>query len=339
MANICFGCLIPNKEGTGMPKFTSLEVCAGAGGQALGLEQAGFHPVELVEIDGQACATLRYNRPFWNVTRCDLHDFHAEEHRGVVDLLAGGVPCPPFSKAGQQLGEQDERNLFPEVVRLVGECRPRAVMIENVRGLLDPVFDAFRARITSEIESLGYAGSWRLLRASDYGVPQLRPRVIFVALQLAYASAFSWPEPSPTPPPTVGEALYAEMASGGWGQAEAWRGTANRVAPTLVGGSRKHGGPDLGPTRARREWAGLGIDGKGLANEPPPPGFEGMPRLTVKMAATVQGFPPDWQFAGSKTAAYRQVGNAFPPPVAKAVGESIVAAISCADPAAEQGVA
>jgi DNA (cytosine-5)-methyltransferase 1 len=118
------------------------------------------------------------------------------------------------------------------------------------------------------------------------------------------------------------------MAAAGWENAAAWAAGADRIAPTLVGGSKKHGGPDLGPTRARREWATLGVDGRGVVDSPPEPGFHGMPRLTVPMAAAVQGFPPEWRFAGRKTAAYRQVGNAFPPPVARAVGESIAVALS-----------
>ncbi len=109
------------------------------------------------------------------------------------------------------------------------------------------------------------------------------------------------------------------MASRGWRHADEWREKANRIAPTIVGGSKKHGGPDLGPTRARKAWAELGVDGLGIANEEPEENFKGMPRLTVRMVARIQGFPDDWGFWGGKTARYRQVGNAFPPPVAAAV--------------------
>ncbi len=98
---------------------------------------------------------------------------------------------------------------------------------------------------------------------------------------------------------------------------------ASQIAPTIVGGSHKHGGPDLGPTRARQAWATLGVDGLGIANEPPGPEFAGLPRLTIRMVARLQGFPDDWVFTGGKTAAYRQVGNAFPPPFASAVASSI----------------
>jgi DNA (cytosine-5)-methyltransferase 1 len=117
------------------------------------------------------------------------------------------------------------------------------------------------------------------------------------------------------------------MARRGWRGADAWRSGAAAIAPTLVGGSHLHGGPDLGPTRARRQWARLGVEARTIAEEPPDVGFDGMPRLTVKMCALLQGFPPDWEFVGRKTQAYRQVGNAFPPPVARAVGQAIAAAL------------
>lgn len=305
-----------------MKHLTAVELCAGAGGQALGLEQAGFHHAALVEIDPNCCNTLRSNRKEWNVLEQDLREFDGRPYRGV-DLLAGGLPCPPFSVAGKQLGDADERNLFPEGIRLVKEIRPRAVMIENVRGIMDAVFEDYRRYISGEIASLGYRTDWRLLNASDYGVPQLRPRVVFLALRKDVGCGFPWPAPSLLPPPTVGDTLYDLISANGWGMAKDWRIRANQVAPTIVGGSKKHGGPDLGPTRAKRAWASLGVDGMGIANEAPNAEFVGMPRLTVRMVARIQGFPDDWKFSGSKTASYRQVGNAFPPPVAAAVASGI----------------
>jgi DNA (cytosine-5)-methyltransferase 1 len=302
--------------------FSSLEICAGAGGQALGLERAGFDHVALVENDGHAVATLRHNRPHWNALAQDLVGFVGTRYRGI-DLLAGGVPCPPFSKAGHQLGSADERNLFPAALRLVDEIRPRAVMFENVRGLLDPVFASYRADIEAQMRALDYTPlGWHLLNASNFGVPQLRPRVVFVAIRRALADGFAMPQ-SAVSPKTVGETLVDLMAERGWSGAVQWAAAANQIAPTVVGGSKKHGGPDLGPTRARKAWAALGVDGLGIANEAPGPDFAGMPRLTVRMVARLQGFPDDWQFVGGKTASYRQVGNAFPPPVAEAVARAI----------------
>lgn len=309
--------------------FNSIEICAGAGGQALGLEQAGFEHSSLVEIDSHACQTLRINRPEWSVTEGDLHHYSAENWQGI-ELLAGGVPCPPFSKAGKQLGNQDERDLFPEAIRLISECRPQAVMLENVRGLLDSVFDEYRTKLISDLKKLGYIAEWRLLNASDFGVPQLRPRVVFVALQKNAAEHFNWPSARICPPLTVGESLFDLMDENGWLGSKQWRERACDIAPTLVGGSKRHGGPDLGPTRAKKAWASIGVDGMGIADAAPEKDFIGMPRLTVRMTARIQGFPDQWHFSGRKTPAYRQIGNAFPPPVACAVGKQIRAALNAA---------
>jgi DNA (cytosine-5)-methyltransferase 1 len=308
-------------------ELTCLEICAGGGGQSLGLEQAGFSHVAAVEIDLNACETLRLNRPEWNIVERDIHHFGGVEFKGV-DLIAGGVPCPPFSIAGKQLGADDERDLFPRALRLVEECEPTAIMLENVRGLSTARFASYREQVLERLHKLGYETNWRVLNACDFGVPQLRPRFILVAMKASAYKYFAWPNVTKTPP-TVGEALYEYMAENGWKGAEAWAEKANGIGPTLVGGSRKHGGPDLGPTRARNEWLKLHVDGKGLADAPPKSTdpIDHLPRLTLPMAAAVQGFPASWRFSGRKTAAYRQIGNAFPPPVARAVGESILSAI------------
>ena len=302
--------------------FTSIEICAGAGGQAIGIEKAGFKHLVLIEIDSDACKTLKLNKPKWNVIQGDVKDFNASPYKGI-DLFAGGVPCPPFSKAGKQLGIDDDRDLFPTALRLVEECNPKAIMLENVKGLLDPKFADYRNTISEKIKSLGYESEWKLLYASDYGVSQLRPRVIFVAMKPTDFNNFTWPTPSNKPPKSVGDLLYNEMLQNGWQGASEWKEKANSIAPTLVGGSKKHGGPDLGPTRARAAWLRLGVNGGSIAEFAPDENYTGIPRLTVRMAALVQGFPPNWQFYGGKTTAYRQVGNAFPSPVAEAVAKQI----------------
>jgi DNA (cytosine-5)-methyltransferase 1 len=302
----------------------SIEVCAGAGGQALGLEQAGFDHLDLVEIDQWACKTLRENRPAWNVLEIDLKDFKASKYKGI-DLYAGGLPCPPFSVAGKQLGDKDERNLFPVALEQISQCRPKAVMIENVRGLLDPSFAAYREWIEASLKKQKFARvEWKLLNACDFAVPQQRTRLILVALREEHAERFRWPVPVRTNN-TVGMALGDLMAANGWSGASAWQENARGIAPTIVGGSKKHGGPDLGPTRARQAWAQMGVDGLTIAETAPGPGFpiDQMPKLTVRMVARIQGFPDDWKFVGRKTHAYRQVGNAFPPPVAEAVGKNV----------------
>jgi DNA (cytosine-5)-methyltransferase 1 len=151
---------------------------------------------------------------------------------------------------------------------------------------------------------------------------------VIVALRKDLVDHFEWPEVQPQNPLTVGECLHDLMAENGWRGARKWAEHANEIAPTLVGGSKKHGGPDLGPTRARRAWATLGVEGKSLANSAPDKDFVGMPRLTLRMAARLQGFPDDWRFHGGKTVSYRQIGNAFPPPVAKAVADNLSVALS-----------
>jgi DNA (cytosine-5)-methyltransferase 1 len=323
------------RAGTGRPPLACVDICAGAGGQSLGLQQAGFAHVAAVEIDPHACETLRLNRPGWDVIQLDVRHFKGIDYRGV-DLLAGGVPCPPFSIAGKQLGADDERDLFPQALRLVEESEPTAVMLENVRGLATARFARYREQVLDRLHELGYQTGWRVLNASEFGVPQLRPRFILVAMTAAVHAHFEWPSAAGTPP-TVGETLRDLMASRGWKGADAWARKANGIGPTLVGGSRKHGGPDLGPTRAREAWLKLHVDGRALADAAPGAAdpVDLVPRLTVRMAAALQGFPRNWLIAGLKTAGYRQVGNAFPPPVAWAVGLSIRSAITASRAAEE----
>lgn len=320
-----------------MGELTCLEICAGAGGQSLGLEQAGFGHEAAVELDPDACETLRLNRGAeWKIVEDDVHNLEGRAFAGV-DLFSGGVPCPPFSIAGKQLGAGDDRDLFPQALRLVEEIGPRAVLLENVRGLATSRFGTYRAQVLARLHTLGYQTWWDLVQASEHGVPQLRPRFVLVAIRQPWAARFRWPQPSPQPPPTVGEALHDLMSERGWPGADGWRQRACGIAPTIVGGSKKHGGPDLGPTRAREAWKQLGVDGLGVANEAPGPDFPARqpPRLTTRMVARIQGFPDSWAFSGRKTAAYRQVGNAFPPPVARALGEAIRGALTAVSPEPE----
>ncbi len=311
-------------DGGSLAELSCLEVCAGAGGQSLGLEQAGFRHEAALELDPSACATLRANRGSdWKIVEDDIRNLDGRAFANI-DLISGGVPCPPFSIAGKQLGSDDDRDLFPQALRLIGEASPRAALLENVRGLAAARFASYRGQVLERLDQLGYVTWWNLVHASEHGVPQLRPRFVLVAIKEPWAHQFRWPTPAPHPPPSVG--------ARGWPGADRWRQRAAGIAPTIVGGSKKHGGPDLGPTRARAAWKLLGVDGLGIANEPPGPDFplNQLLKLTSRMVARIQGFPDSWVFSGKKTAAYRQIGNAFPPPVAAALGESIRAALqSC----------
>ncbi|MGZ2356113.1 DNA cytosine methyltransferase [Streptomyces sp. 372A] len=383
--------------------LTSIEICAGAGGQAIGLHQAGFKHLALVEIDPHASETLQENiaslaewsweRDFCDVISGDVNQFvpiasggdresdlkKAQKYlgkplaKGELHLLAGGVPCPPFSHAGKQLGKDDERDLFPRILELADELRPEAVMIENVRGIKDAKFEEYRTYIEARLqggwathpvtgivedfEGLGYqVCEWEVLEASDFGVPQLRPRAVLVAIRKDVLGdlKFVWPTATGSPVSVFealkksmkaryepylkmdGEiALLAKKCHKEWMRKarEAEEKKDLGIAPTLVGGSKKHGGADLGPSRAKAAWLDLGVTGVGVANS-----YEESvrkqthdrdlfretgPMLTVEQAAIIQGFPSNWKFSGGKTAQYRQVGNAFPPPVAAAVGKAI----------------
>lgn len=319
--------------------FSALELCAGGGGQALGLEMAGFEHAAVVEYESQFCATLTANRPRWNVLNEDIRNLRPNQFTGL-DLIAAGVPCPPFSIAGKQLGGDDERDMFPAALSIVEGARPRAVLFENVPGFASAKFSDYRNNLLKSLSKLGYQPEWRVLQAADYGVPQLRPRFVLIAMQPRDAEYFRWPKPLTTRA-HVGQTLVDLMGVRGWEGAEHWASRAAQIGPTVVGGSKKHGGPDLGPTRAKSKWLELAVDGMGIANESPAADFpfDGVPRLTVRMVARVQSFPDDWKFEGKKTAAYRQVGNAFPPLVARAVGKAIRAAFKKSDQGAETELA
>jgi DNA (cytosine-5)-methyltransferase 1 len=317
-------------EEAGVREYRVVEICAGAGGQSLGLEVAGFEHELAVELDPNAANTLRHNRPQWKVAQGDVANpavWDPGLYEGI-DLLAGGVPCPPFTIAGKQLGATDERDLFAWAIELCGTVMPRALMLENVRGLSLPRFSAYRQHVLDRLAQLGYAADWRLLHASDYGVPQLRPRFVLVAMRPEDFRYFSWPQPRPELGKTVGATLRDLMSEDGWPGADKWAERANDIAPTIVGGSKKHGGADLGPTRAKRAWHAMGVDALGVADAPPAASdpVTLLPKLTTAMVARIQGWDDNeyrWSFTGRKTTTYRQIGNAFPPPVARAMGDQV----------------
>lgn len=327
-----------------VPDLTVLELCTGGGGQAIGLEQAGFTPAELVEIDPDCCDTLIRNRPRWPVHQADITrwtDLPLNRSRTPADLIAAGLPCTPHSRGGRQLGAADERHLWDAALRIISETRPRAVMLETSNAILTSRFATERAGTLTRLVGLGYRATWGIIDASQHGVPQRRKRAVLVAF--ASPAAFrrlTWPQPVRSRPPTAGSTLACLAAAGGWAGAGAWAARAQDVAPTVTGGSRKHGGADLGASQGKEAWRKLGIDPMGIADGPPGPdgkyprgagitgdaGETGL-MLTVEMAARLQGFPADWEFCGGKTSRYRQIGNALPPPAAAAVGRSIAAAL------------
>ncbi|WP_128981672.1 DNA cytosine methyltransferase [Streptomyces roseicoloratus] len=320
------------------PRLRSVAVCAGAGGLALGLEQAGFDPVLLLDNKAVACETLRANRPAWNVLNLDLVDFDPVDHEQTydVDLLAAGLPRVKAAASVGRAERDDELDLLKATIMLMHGIRPRALLIENVPDLVTkPAYGPIREYITEELTHLGYDVLGFVINAVDFGVAQDRKQGVLVALEDGLLDSFTPPTASVTRHRTVGEVLGASMAERGWRQASVWAAQADRPAPTLVGGSWNRGGADLGPTGTKRAWARMGVDGGTVADDVPGPDFDwdpsrgrsGMMPLTVRQTAILQGFPLDWSFAGRKTAQYRQVGHATPPPVGRALGEVIASAL------------
>ncbi|WP_308034932.1 DNA cytosine methyltransferase [Streptomyces pseudogriseolus] len=313
-------------------RFTSVEICAGAGGQALGLEDAGFDPVVLIDSKSDACSTLIRNRPGWETVCIDLAQFQPDERPDVmnVDLLSGGLPRVKSVASLSRPEDAEERRVLRIAIDLAWRIGPRAVLFENVPELVEgQEFESDRYWIETTLAQIGLRCSWKVLNASDFGVPQNRRSGFLVALREPWFGAFSWPEPSGFPTPSVGQVLEPSMASRGWSGAETWARNADRVAPALVGGSDRRGGADLGPTGSKKAWAALGVNGNSLGDEPPGPDLSPgeMPKLTVEQAALIQSFPTEWAFVGGKTSRYRQIGHAMPPPLATAVGRSIAAAL------------
>ncbi|MGX9920444.1 DNA cytosine methyltransferase [Streptomyces sp. NPDC002248] len=315
-----------------MARLRSLDVCSGAGGLALGLERAGFDPVLLLDNKGVACETVRVNRPRWNVLTTDLLDFDPVEHQETydVDLLSAGPPRVKASAANGRLSSEGEERLLEATVLLMHAVQPRALLLENVPELAtSPAYAALRARIESELTHLGYGFHWFVLNAADFGVAQDRKHGVLVALGKPWADRFVPPAPTVSRHASVGSVLRRSMRSRGWPGADEWAARAISTAPTLVGGSENRGGADLGPRGSKRAWKRMGVEGKSLADEVPGPDTapHELVRLTPEQAALLQGFPEDWRFAGRKTARYRQIGHASPPPLGEALGRAIARAL------------
>lgn len=325
-------------EGNRHRKMSFVDLCSGAGGLALGLEQAGFDPVMVVDNHPFACDTLRKNRPLWDVWEGDLRTFDPTLHQQTydVDLLSAGLPRVKAAAGVNRAGDSEaELDLLRATVYVSHSVQPRALIIENMSELVtSDHFAPIREFVHDELTHLGYRLTWFVLNAADYGVPQDRKQGIMVALKGNAIDSFEIP-PTGRRTETVGSALRDSMRSRGWKRADEWAAQADRIAPTLVGGSWNRGGADLGPTGSKKAWATMGVNGGTVANTVPgvdfiwDPGIGpgGMVALTVEQAACLQGFPPDWHLAGGKTAQYRQIGNASPPPVSKALGLAVRTAL------------
>ncbi len=328
--------------------FSAVELFAGAGGLALGMEKAGFKHVLLNEIDHFACTTLRTNRPDWNVVEGDVHEMDFTPFRDKIDLLTGGFPCQAFSYAGKRLGFEEARGtLFFELARAVKEINPKVFLCENVRGLLKHDGGRTLDTIKEIIKELGYTlVEPRVLRAIQYDVPQKRERLILIGIRndIAPKVNFKWPDVchevrtlrdafckgtlfSTDVPPSEGQ-KYPEskrkvmllVPEGG-----DWRDLPDDVAREYMKGSYALGGGKTG--MARR----LSMDEPSLTLTCAPAQkqterchpLETRP-LTVREYARIQTFPDDWQFAGNLSAQYKQIGNAVPVNLAWAIGRSLM---------------
>lgn len=328
--------------------FTSVELFAGGGGLALGMEKAGFKHVLLNEYDKSACKTLRINRPEWNVIEGDVRNVDFTPLRNKVDFLSGGFPCQAFSFAGKQGGFNDVRGtLFFELARAIKEIRPKIFMGENVKGLISHDNGKTFSTIRNVISELGYTlVPPQVLKAIMYKVPQKRERLIIIAIRndLKDFAQFQWPSPykrvmtlrdaffkgdiyDADVPESEGVAYpdkkrkVLEMVPPGGD----WRDLPEEVAKEYLGGSWFLGGGKTG--MARR----LSLDEPSLTLTCAPAQkqterchpFHTRP-LSVREYARIQTFPDDWSFQGTVSDRYKQIGNAVPVNLAWAIGRSIV---------------
>ncbi|MDD1498842.1 DNA (cytosine-5-)-methyltransferase [Agrobacterium sp. CNPSo 3708] len=306
-----------------------IELCAGAGGLALGLERAGFENVALIEKNRNATATLRANRPHWNVVEADVRkmDFTQYRDRGI-DLLTGGLPCTPFSTVGQKKGQYDKNDLMREGLRAVREIAPKAFMFETVEGFLHSRHSDYVAFLLREFSKAGYPTEIHRINARDYGVAQNRSRIMLLGLRKDLAGTFRMPRKFPELHTNVGIALADLMGENGWSGAEAWlKSMRDRdyLSDTIRGyqGSAREGEA----IRSGKQQLRYAPPAKAAPTdeEASKKGF--VPGLTNEMRARLQGFPEDWHFVGGIGAVADQIGNAVVPAVGQAMGLAMSSAL------------
>lgn len=329
---------------------TTIELFAGAGGLALGLEQAGFCTLGLIEIDKAASETLHHNRPNWRVINEDIAaiscldlENYFQIPRGELDLLSGGAPCQAFSYAGKRLGLEDARGtLFYHYAKFLEQLQPKMFLFENVRGLLTHDQGRTFQTIQQIFEEAGYAIKKEVLNAWDYGVAQKRERLITVGVRrdLQNKVLFNFPAPHQNRPvlreilldcPKSVGASYSEykrkifelVPAGGY-----WKDIPEEVAKEYMKGCWNTGGGRTGILRR------LSLDEPSLTVLTTPAQkqtdrchpLEARP-FTVRENARCQSFPDDWEFCGSMGQQYRQVGNAVPVRLAYEIGVKIQEAL------------
>jgi DNA (cytosine-5)-methyltransferase 1 len=310
-----------------------LDLFAGAGGLSLGLQEAEMEIVAAAEWDADALDTFAGRHPSARLFRGDVADINFLDFRGSVDIVAGGPPCQPWSDGGKRLGHDDPRDGFPQFLRAIRDTRPRAFLAENVAGLARGSTRGSFVRIVENFKALGYEVTWQVLRAADYGVPQLRQRLFIVG---ALSGGFDWPEPthgSQTVQPMVvaGDVLDLQTTTGEPNRSVVTYAKRPDLRPNPYDGLLFNGGGrpinlhDLAPTMLasmggnKTPW----LDTLGLVptyhthlmagGEPRVGLVPGARRITVAEAAALQTFPSGMAFAGTRSSQYKQVGNAVPP--------------------------
>ena len=305
-------------------ELTAIDLFSGAGGFALGLERVGFRIVGAIEDDLDSVETIRFNRPSWPVSSSLVNSLMMDP---PVDLLSAAIPSDLISEASK-VNPASTSNALLALIDVVESLRPAALVLLSVRGLAMKRHHDLLVHFLSELRNLGYRVDQRMVLGSDHGLLQERARLAIVGLQPRAFNQFDWPTPTARGA-SVGEMLVDLMAAEGWPGAAPWASRAIGLAPTIVGGSKKHGGADLGPTRAKQAWLRMGIDPRGVADTAPvrstPLGVH--PRLTNRMVARLQSFEDDWRFVGKKTSVFRQIASATPPVVAAALGAAISEAL------------
>ncbi len=332
--------------------YSSIELFAGAGGLALGLEQAGFDVALLNEVDKHAGNTLKLNRPNWNVAVGDVSELDFTHFKNQIDFLSGGFPCQAFSYAGNKQGFGDTRGtLFFEFARAIEEIQPRVFLAENVRGLLNHENGKTIETIKHKIKEIGYTLiEPEVLKAIYYRVPQKRERLFFIGIRndLAKQYRFSWPSKfhkvltvsdalkkgelfDSNVPKSAGQTyparkkeILAMVPQGGY-----WRDLPDNIQREYMKKSYFLGGGKTGMAR-RLSWQepSLTITCAPAQKQTERCHPEETRPLTVREYARIQTFPDNWQFSGPLTSQYKQIGNAVPVNLAQAVGKSIVALLN-----------
>lgn len=327
--------------------YTSIELFAGAGGLALGMEQAGLRCVALNEIDKWACQTLRDNRKDWNVLEGDIKGFDFSEFRNQVDVVTGGFPCQAFSYAGKRMGLSDARGtLFYEFARVVKEVNPLICVGENVKGLLSHDGGKTLEGMISILDDIGYkvVTPVQVLKAVNYNVPQKRERLILIGIRKDIATQFSYPTPNSrvynledalkagdlydTDVPESNGAKYPKskkevldlVPPKGY-----WRDLPIEIQKKYMGASFYLGGGKTGMAR-RIGWdePSLTLTCSPAQKQTERCHPEHTRPFTVREYARIQTFPDEWSFAGSMAQQYKQIGNAVPVNLAKEVGYSLI---------------